>query len=95
MRFTTAADHEGLFACDADSVANLQTVLADCAASQTFTPDLWLDAGGVPVTPFRCFMRLLSAADVAAHARECIVRASTLRGKRWLAFAAISRLNAR
>jgi hypothetical protein len=51
-RFTSAADHEGRFACDADSVANLHTVLAACLASQTFVTDLWLDVVGIPVTPF-------------------------------------------
>ena len=35
-----------------DSLAHLQTALAACAQLQSFAPNLWLDAGGVPVTPF-------------------------------------------
>ncbi len=54
---TTAAGHQGLFPCDADSLCHLQALLAACAQSQTFAPNLWLDAGGLPVTPFTCGRR--------------------------------------
>lgn len=66
MGLTTAAGHEGFFACDADSVATLTAVLAACEPSQTFSPNVWLDAGGVPVTPFN-FADLQALAAAIVH----------------------------
>lgn len=53
VSFTTATGDSSVFACDPASVDNLQAVLAECCASQAFPPNLWLDVGGLPVTPFK------------------------------------------
>ncbi|MGF6604655.1 hypothetical protein P3T23_009411 [Paraburkholderia sp. GAS448] len=52
VRFTTQAGMTDAFATDTGSVANLDAVLAACAKTQDFPSGLWLNASGLPVTPF-------------------------------------------
>ncbi|WP_233873990.1 hypothetical protein [Paraburkholderia adhaesiva] len=52
VSFTTAAGHTDLYACDAASIANLDAMLAANTQAGSWPPDLWLTAGGLPVSPF-------------------------------------------
>ncbi|SAK88025.1 hypothetical protein AWB75_06014 [Caballeronia catudaia] len=69
VNFTTAAGHADGFACDAASVAKLDAMLAAYAQSGTWPPNLWLNASGMPVTPF-------TFADMQALARAVADRAT-------------------
>jgi hypothetical protein len=52
VNFTTAAAHTDIFAADSDSLNNLEAMLTAYADTQSFPLNLWLNASGVPVTPF-------------------------------------------
>ncbi|SAK96360.1 hypothetical protein AWB75_07006 [Caballeronia catudaia] len=69
VNFTTAAGHADVFACDAAGVTTLDAMLEAYAQSATWPPNLWLNASGMPVTPF-------TFADLQALARAVADRAT-------------------
>lgn len=52
VEFTTEGGHTDTFAADTQSVNNLEAMLCAYAKSLQFPLNLWLNAAGVPVTPF-------------------------------------------